>query len=150
MVWPRSAKNWRNRRRISLLCIDVFYFLSNGVLLISKTLEGSEKTSGIAQLEGGTQFQTFHFSRQSVTKRGPPGQRDRFVRHTRGNAVSQQLFADNRLPTMFPPRHIRFGKPPVVEEVLVEQLLDHGFRGGAEFRLEFATEARDRVIAAFQ
>src|SRR5262249_607160 len=56
IAWPRSAKNWRNRRRISLLCIDVFYFLSNGVLLISKTMEGSEKTSGIARLERGTQL----------------------------------------------------------------------------------------------
>src|SRR6478672_4918180 len=71
IVWPRSAKNSRNRRRISLLFMDGLYFLSNGVLIISKTNQGSKKTSGIARLERSTQFQTFHFSRHRVSKRGP-------------------------------------------------------------------------------
>src|SRR3979409_569718 len=76
IAWPRSAKNWRNRRRISLLFMKPFYFLSNGVLIISKTLQSPKKTSGSARLERGTQFQTLHFSCHSFPKRGPvhPGQ----------------------------------------------------------------------------
>src|SRR6476661_8350657 len=103
MVWPRSAKNWRNRRRISLLCIDVFYFLSNGVLLISKTMEGSEKTSGIARLERGTQLQTFHFSRQSLAKRGPLGSRNHFEYQIGRNAMSQQFLTHNGLAPVLAP-----------------------------------------------
>src|SRR5215467_3193538 len=72
MVWPRSAKNWRNRRRISLLfMMKLFYFLSYGVLIVSKTKQGSEKTAGIALLKRCAQIPNLHFSRHSFLKRGP-------------------------------------------------------------------------------
>src|SRR3989442_559043 len=74
MAWPRSAKNWRNRVRISLLFIifaKLSYFLSKDVLLISKTKQSSKKTSRITRLEWSTQFPIVHSSCQRFRERGP-------------------------------------------------------------------------------
>src|SRR5262249_43946171 len=46
-------------------------FLSNGVLIVSKTQQSSKKTSSITRLQWGTQFPIFHFSCHSFMKRGP-------------------------------------------------------------------------------
>ena len=45
---------------------DLIYFLSNGVLIVSKTNQSPEKTSGVAGLKRDTQFPINHFSRHSI------------------------------------------------------------------------------------
>src|SRR5689334_4585237 len=103
MVWPRSAKNSRKRRRISLLFMDGIYFLSNGVLIISKTNQSSKKTSGISRLERSTQFQTFHFSRHRVSKRGPLRLVKSFGSNIFGDSAGQQFLANSRPTAVLAP-----------------------------------------------
>src|SRR6266568_3184390 len=83
IVWPRSSKNLRNRRRISLLFMKGVYFLSNGVLIVSKTKQSSKKTSGIAGSERHTQFPILHFSCECILQWGPFGLRQDFVGDSR-------------------------------------------------------------------
>src|SRR5438067_6721129 len=98
IVWPRSAKNSRNRRRISLLFMELFYFLSNGVLIISKTKQSPKKTSGIARLERGTQLPTLHFSRQGFSKRGPVRTGKDFTSESLRYAASDEFIAQHSRP----------------------------------------------------
>src|SRR5919106_1690316 len=79
IVWPRSSKNLRNLRRISLLFMKLLYFLSNGVLIVSKTKQSPEKTSGVAGLERRTQFPAIHFSRHRLLKRRKVCSRQDFI-----------------------------------------------------------------------
>jgi hypothetical protein len=129
--------------------MDVFYFLSNGVLLISKTLKGSEKSSGITQLERGTQFQTFHFNFQGLSKRGPLDLPDDFICQGSWNAMSEQFFLDDSPAAMFPSDDEVFGEPTVVEEILLEELLDDGIRGNTKLEFEPFTEFCNREVMTF-
>src|SRR5687768_14474300 len=70
-VWPRSSKNLRKRRLTSLLFMKRFQFLSNGVLLISKTAERPKKTSGVARMKRSAQIPIDHCSVEHVAKRRP-------------------------------------------------------------------------------
>src|SRR4051812_41593247 len=70
-VWPRSSKNFRNRRRTSLLFMKRFQFLSNGILLISKTYQRSKKTSRLARTKRRAQFAIDHCSVDHLAERRP-------------------------------------------------------------------------------
>src|SRR2546425_139439 len=91
-VWPRSSKNLRNRRRISSLFMKLFYFLSNGVLLISKTSKSPKKTSRITRLERRTQFPILDSSCQHLLKRGPVGAGKDFLGKRSRHTASRQFF----------------------------------------------------------
>src|SRR5688572_4278581 len=69
-VWPRSSKKRKNRWRISLLVMKLFYFLSYGVFLVSETGQGAKKTARITLLQRRAQFPIDHCSFQCLLKRG--------------------------------------------------------------------------------
>src|SRR5688572_20406229 len=111
IVWPRSSKNLRNRRRISLLFIKLFYFLSYGVLIISKTLQSPKKTAGIARLERGTQIPVVQFSFHRRVKRGPVALGENFFDQIRGYPTIEQLLPEYCQASLFPLRDVVFSKP---------------------------------------
>jgi hypothetical protein len=95
------------------------YFLSNGVLIVSKTKQRPKKTSGIARLERGTQFPIHHFSGHSFAKRGPRGLGKDFVDDFGRHPIGCQFVVQRCPASVSSPRDIVLREAPIVEEVFV-------------------------------
>src|SRR5436190_3879375 len=113
--------------------MQLIYFLSYGVLIVSKTKQSPEKTGGVARLQRRSQVPIVHFSCQCVVKRGPLGPRKNFLRQFVGNTSRRKFLAKLRRTTMFSSCNVVFREAAVVQELLLDQLLDDFRRRFAEF-----------------
>ncbi len=125
----------------------MFNFLSYGVLIISKTKQGAEKTAGIARLEWGTQIPILHFSFRRLTRRGPVAFGEDFGGDFRWDASPLQLLPEYRRPafSLFPGEV--FGVPPVIQKFPGQQLFDDPARYFTELRFQLPAQSRHGVVA---
>jgi hypothetical protein len=79
------------------------YFLSYGILLISKTKQSPEKTGGIALLEWRPQIPIVHFSFRDSLKRGPVVLGKDFFDELGRNAAALKFLPKRRWAAVFAP-----------------------------------------------
>jgi hypothetical protein len=146
MAWPRSSKNFRKRRRISLLFMKSFQFLSYFLLFISKTAEGAKKTSRLAPFERGVQTPNVHCSLENVSKRRPVPRGDRFVSDFARYASVNEIRKNPGWVRVFSLGNHVFGVSPVVEKSLFAQSSDDLLRDVSKFLFQLLAQLLDRVI----
>jgi len=128
--------------------MDLFYFLSYGVLIVSKTKQGAKKAGRILRPERGTQFPAVHFSCERFSKRRRlcPGQD--FIGKGGGDTAGQEFLPQNSGASVPSFGCMVLCKPAIVEKVLVNELIEDLLRGFTEPGGEPFAEFRDRIIAA--
>jgi hypothetical protein len=130
--------------------MELFYFLSNGVLIVSKTRQSAKKTSGVARLERGTQFPAIDSSRQGFPKRGPLCVRHDFRGESRRNAFGNKVLPKNNWAAILSRCHVGFCKPAVAEKILLDEAIDDFLWSFTESGGELFAEHEDRIFPTAQ
>src|SRR5262245_57170239 len=124
IVCPRSSKNFRNRRRISLLFMKLVQFLSYFVFRKTKACQSSVDSGCFSSMKRWLQFPVDHCSPENVLERRPLSCGDNLIGCLAGDSKVEKLRKNQRWMTVSALRHEISGESGIIEKSFIQQSLD--------------------------